>query len=194
MTKIIGLTGGIGSGKSFVAQYMKSVGIPVYIADEEAKKLMASAEMEQEVTKALGSEILTDGHIDKNKLAQLVFNHPDKLQILNSIVHPKVKQHFDQWVQHHKTHPLLVKETAILFESGSYIDCDSIITVTAPMELRIQRVIHRDHTSKEQVLQRIQNQWTDEQRIAKSDYTINNISVKETESQVNEILNLLKIQ
>jgi dephospho-CoA kinase len=194
MTKIIGLTGGIGSGKSFVAQYMKSVGIPVYIADEEAKKLMASAEMEQEVTKALGSGILTDGHIDKNKLAQLVFNHPDKLQILNCIVHPKVKQHFDQWVQHHKTHPLLVKETAILFESGSYIDCDSIITVTAPMELRIQRVIHRDHTTKEQVLQRIENQWTDEQRIAKSDYTINNISVKETESQVNEILNLLKIQ
>jgi dephospho-CoA kinase len=194
MSKIIGLTGGIGSGKTAVALYMKSLGIPVYIADEEAKKLMASQEMEQEVVKELGTAILSDGHIDKKKLAQVVFNDSNKLQRLNSIVHPKVKQHFDQWVQNHHNHPWVVKETAILFESGSYADCDLIITITAPVDLRIQRVISRDNTTKEQVLQRIQNQWTDEQRIAKSDYTISNISVKETEEQVNKILNLLKNQ
>jgi len=194
MTKIIGLTGGIGSGKTSVARYMQSLGIPVYIADEEAKKLMETPQMEQEIVNALGHDILTDNHVDKNKLAQLVFKQPDKLQQLNSIVHPKVKQHFDQWVLEHKNYPLVVKETAILFESGSATNCDVIITVTAPIDLRIQRVIARDNTTKEQVMQRMQNQWTDEQRLAKSDYSINNISVKETESQVNKILNLLENQ
>lgn len=194
MTKIIGLTGGIGSGKTTVARYMESQGVPVYIADDEAKKIMESAEVTQEVAQAFGTEILSHTTIDRKKLAELVFNNPTKLETLNSIVHPKVKAHFINWVQQHQEAPFVVKEAAILFESGSYKDCDSIITVSAPIETRIQRVMERDQSTRDTVLQRINNQWSDEQRAAKSDYIIHNNSVKETESQVNKILNLLKNQ
>ncbi|MFM2214534.1 MAG: Dephospho-CoA kinase [Bacteroidota bacterium] len=195
MTKIIGLTGGIGSGKTTVAKYMESQGIPVYIADEEAKKIMASNEVIAAVSKAFGTEILTvENQIDRKKLAQLVFNQPEQLNRLNQIIHPKVKQHFTQWVKRHPDAPFVVKEAAILFETGGDHDCDSVITVTAPLETRIQRVIERDHTDRASVLQRMQNQWTDEQRLAKSHYSILNITVKETEIKTNEILNLLKNQ
>lgn len=195
MTKIIGLTGGIGSGKTMVAKYMESQGIPVYIADEEAKKLMDTQEVIGEISQTFGSEILTnDNRIDRAKLAQLVFKHPDRLNQLNQIIHPRVKLHFNQWVQSHSEAPFVVKEAAILFETGGDQECDQVITVTAPLETRIQRVMERDHTNRESVLQRINNQWTDEQRLAKSHYTIHNISVKETQIKTNEILNLLKNQ
>lgn len=195
MTKIIGLTGGIGSGKTMVAKYMESQGIPVYIADEEAKKLMESQEVIAEVSQTFGDGILSsDNLIDRKKLAQLVFNQPELLNQLNQIIHPRVKQHFNQWVQSHPKAPFVVKEAAILFETGGDLECDKVITVTAPLETRIQRVMERDHTDRESVLQRINNQWTDEQRIAKSDYIILNSTVKETQNKTNEILNLLKIQ
>lgn len=191
MTKIIGLTGGIGSGKTTVAKHMESLGIPVYIADDEAKKLMKSDEVIEEIQATFGQDIIENGNINREKLAQLVFNNSEKLQKLNSIVHPRVKKHFDTWVEKHKTHPLVVKEAAILFESGGNKDCDFIITVTAPIEIRLQRVIERDKTAKESVLKRMQSQLSDEQRIAKSDYVINNVSVKETYKQTEEILKLL---
>jgi dephospho-CoA kinase len=194
MTKIIGLTGGIGSGKTMVARYMESQGVPVYIADDEAKKIMESDEVTSEISQAFGTEILSENAIDRKKLAELVFKSPTKLETLNSIIHPKVKAHFITWVQQHQERPFVVKEAAILFESGSNKDCDKIITVSAPIETRIQRVMERDQSNRETVLQRIHNQWTDEQRAAKSDYVIHNNSVKETESQVNKILNLLKNQ
>jgi len=194
MTKIIGLTGGIGSGKTTIARYMQSLGIPVYIADDEARELMNSDTVIQAVVKAFGNSVLDGAKLNREKLAQLVFNHPEKLQVLNNIVHPLVKQHFDAWVIQHREHPFVVKEAAILFESGSYKDCDSIITVTAPLETRIQRVMERDKTNRESILQRMQNQWTDEQRIAKSNYVIHNISVNETQKQTDEILKLLNNQ
>lgn len=191
MTRIIGLTGGIGSGKTMVAKHMASLGIPVYIADDEAKKLMDSKEVIGEVTDAFGGDILENGKINREKLAQIVFDNPEKLKLLNSIVHPKVKKHFDSWVDQHKNSPFVVKEAAILFETGSDKYCDAVITVTAPLEIRIQRVMERDQTDREAILKRIQSQWTDEQRIAKSTYVIHNISVKETFKQTQEILKLL---
>jgi len=194
MTKIIGLTGGIGSGKTMVAEYFKSLGIPVYIADEEAKKLMTSDYIINALSNEFGKDILENGIINREKLAQLVFNNPKKLQKLNSIVHPEVKKHFDNWVEKHKNYSFIVKEAAILFESGSYEYCDTIITVTAPLETRIQRVMKRDKTDRESVLKRIENQWTDEQRIAKSNYVIHNLSVESTKKQVDEILKKLKNQ
>lgn len=194
MTKIIGLTGGIGSGKTLVAKYIESLGIPVYIADDEARKLMGTKEIMDSVSTQFGNEIIENGKLNREKLAQIVFNNPEKLQKLNSIIHPKVKEHFDHWVNEHKDFPLVVKEAAILFESGSYLDCDEVITVTAPLNTRIQRVIERDKTDKESVLKRMQSQWTDEQRIKKSNYVIHNISVKETYKQIEEILKLLKNQ
>jgi dephospho-CoA kinase len=194
MTKIIGLTGGIGTGKTMVAEYFKSLGIPVYIADEEARQLMTSDNIINALSNEFGKEILENGFLNREKLAQLVFNNPKKLQKLNSIVHPEVKKHFDNWVEKHKIYPFIVKEAAILFESGSYKYCDTIITVTAPLETRLQRVMKRDKTDRESVLKRIENQWTDEQRIAKSNYVIHNLSVESTKKQVDEILKKLKNQ
>jgi len=194
MTKIIGLTGGIGSGKTMVAEYFKSLGIPVYIADKEARQLMTSENIINALSNEFGKEILENGILNREKLAQLVFNNPKKLQKLNSIVHPEVKKHFDNWVEKHKNYPFIVKEAAILFESGSYKYCDTIITVTAPLETRLQRVMERDKTDRESVLKRIENQWTDEERIAKSNYVIHNLSVESTKKQVDEILKKLKNQ
>ena len=194
MTKIIGLTGGIGSGKTMVAEYFKSLGIPVYIADKEARQLMTSENIINALSNEFGKEILENGILNREKLAKLVFNDSKKLQKLNSIVHPEVKKHFDNWVEKHKNYPFVVKEAAILFESGSYKYCDTIITVTAPLETRLQRVMKRDKTDRESVLKRIENQWTDEQRIAKSNYVIHNLSVESTKKQVDEILKKLKNQ
>ena len=194
MTKIIGLTGGIGTGKTMVAEYFKSLGIPVYIADKEARQLMISENIINALFNEFGKEILENGILNREKLAQLVFNNPKKLQKLNSIVHPEVKKHFDNWVEKHKNSPFVVKEAAILFESGSYKYCDTIITVTAPLETRLQRVMKRDKTDRESVLKRIENQWTDEQRIAKSNYVIHNLSVESTKKQVDEILKKMKNQ
>ncbi|MBF6640742.1 dephospho-CoA kinase [Flavobacterium sp. J49] len=194
MTKVIGLTGGIGSGKTLVANYIRSKGIPVYIADEEAKKIMETQEVVQLVETAFGDSVISDKKIDRTKLAQLVFNSPEKLQKLNTIIHPIVKQNFDIWLKNHQNFPFVIKEAAILFESGSYKYCDSIITITAPFETRLQRVIDRDKTDRESVLSRMKNQWSEEQKIAKSHFVIHNISVEDTKNQVDNILNLLKNQ
>lgn len=194
MTKIIGLTGGIGSGKTTVANYIKSLGIPVYIADTEAKKIMETQQVIDLVKETFGKEIISENKINREKLAQLVFNHPDKLQKLNDIVHPLVRHHFNHWVKDHSGFPFLVKEAAILFESGSYKFCDSIITVTAPLEVRLQRVVNRDKVTMESVMNRMKNQWSEEQKIEKSDYIIHNITLEDTKNQVDNILNLLKNQ
>ena len=192
MTKIIGLTGGIGSGKTTVARYIASQGIPVYISDEEAKKIMDTPEVVTLVSETFGTNLIENGAINRQKLAQLVFKNPKKLQQLNNFIHPKVKQNFDNWVQKHHDHPFIVKEAAILFESGSYKYCDKIITVTAPKSVRLQRVMQRDGISEDQVLARMQNQWTEEDKIALSDFVIQNVNIEDTKSQVDNILKTLK--
>ncbi len=194
MTKIIGLTGGIGSGKSTVAKYFKSLGIPIYIADQEAKKISETPEVLQSIKNIFGKEIFDKNKLNREKLSKIVFNDPEKLKQLNSIIHPKVKMHFDNWVLEHKNAPYLIKETAILFESGSYKDCDFVITVTAPLETRIQRVIKRDNSTREIVLNRIANQWTDAERIEKSKYVIENIDLDNTITQIQNIFKILTIQ
>jgi dephospho-CoA kinase len=191
MTKIIGLTGGIGSGKTTIAKHFASLGIPVYIADDEAKKLMDNSEIIAKLQAVFGNEIIENQKIDRKALAQIVFQNPKKLKILNSIIHPAVKKHFTDWLSTYKNHPIIIKEAAILFESGSYKDCDAIITVTSPLEERINRVMKRDNATRETILHRINNQWTDEQRISKSDYIITNISVNEALTQAEEILKTL---
>lgn len=194
MSKIIGLTGGIGSGKTMVANYIKSLGIPVYIADDEAKKIMTTAKVVNSIKNEFGNEVVENGKLNREILSKIVFNNPEKLQKLNSIIHPEVKKHFDNWLEKNKKHPLLFKEAAILFESGSYKYCNKIITITAPIETRIQRVMEREKTDRNSVLIRMHNQWTDEQRIAKSDYVIQNLTVADTKAQVDKILKILKNQ
>jgi dephospho-CoA kinase len=188
MTKIIGLTGGIGSWKTTIANYIKSLGIPVYIADDEAKKLLNDDTIQKEIKNAFGKTIFENNLLSKERLAQIVFNDTDKLKKLNSIIHPAVKVHFKEWLEDHKEAPMIVKEAAILFESGSDQDCDAVITVVAPINTRIERVKHRDKISKQEVLKRIKNQWSDEMRLEKSDYSIENNDLTKAFQQVDEIL------
>lgn len=194
MTKIIGLTGGIGSGKTTVAKHFMAAGMPVYIADDEARKIMQSDEIIGEIKKTFGNGIFDDGVLNREKLSGIVFNELEKLKLLNAIIHPAVKKHFSSWISNHKSSPYIIYEAAILFESGSYKDCDIIITVIAPLELRIQRVIQRDKTSRENVLRRINMQWNDDQRVEKSDYVIENKTLETTKSSTDKILKILKIQ
>jgi len=193
MTKIIGLTGGIGSGKSTVAKAFENLGVPVYIADDAAKKIMETNAVIQLVQNEFGSAIIRQDKIDRQQLAAVVFENPEKLQLLNSIVHPLVQKDFEEWIEKHQNYSFIIKEAAILFESGSYKDCDKIITVIAPLATRIQRVIDRDASNREAILQRIRNQWTDEMRMAKSDYVIENIDLENTQSQISKIYKLLAI-
>jgi len=193
MTKIIGLTGGIGSGKTTIANYFLAAGVPVYITDDEARKMMQLPEIIEEIKKIFGTSIFEKGILNREKLSQIVFSNPEKLKLLNSIIHPAVKKHFEDWISNHKNFPFVIYEAAILFESGSYKNCDWIITVTAPIESRIQRVIQRDKTTREQVLKRIDSQWSDEQRISKSDFVIENVNLEIAKSEVDKILKILKI-
>jgi dephospho-CoA kinase len=194
MTKIIGLTGGIGSGKTTVANHFRVAGIPVYIADDEARKIMQSDEINAEIKKKFGDTVFDNGILNREKVSGIVFNDPEKLKLLNAIIHPAVKKHFSSWILNHKNAPYIIYEAAILFESGSYKDCDIIITVTAPLESRIQRVIQRDKTTRENVLSRINMQWNDEKRIKKSDFVIENDTTEIAKSAVDKILKILKIQ
>lgn len=192
-TKIIGLTGGIGSGKTTIANYLQSKGIPVYISDVEAKKVMEFPDIVIKIAEAFGNEVLDSSNmLNRDKLATIVFNNPEKLKQLNAIVHPAVKKHFDNWIIQNQNAPIIVKETAILFESGSYKDCDQIITVSAPLETRIARVLKRDNSTREKILQRINNQLSDDERIARSQFVVMNENFEETKKQVDEILILLK--
>jgi dephospho-CoA kinase len=194
MTKIIGLTGGIGSGKTTIANYFESFGIPVYIADDEARQIMQSSEIIVAIKNVFGDEVFENELLNREKLAKIVFNEPEKLEKLNKIVHPAVKKHFEQWLLQHKKVPYVIYEAAILFESGGYKNCDFIITVTAPIESRIQRVVERDKTTRELVLKRINAQWTDEQRISKSDFIIENTAIETAKLEVVKILKILKIR
>lgn len=194
MTKIIGLTGGIGSGKTTIAKYFQSFGIPVYIADDEARKIMQSSEIIAAIKNTFSESIFENGILNREKLAKIVFTEPEKLVTLNNIVHPAVKKHFEHWLSQYKKNPYVVYEAAILFETGGYKNCDFIITVTAPIETRIQRVVERDKTTRELVLKRINAQWTDEKRISKSDFVIQNISLENAKLEVYRILKILKIK
>jgi len=191
MTKIIGLTGGIGSGKTTIANHLKSLGIPVYNSDDQAKKILYLPETIKSLKSVFGNSIFSNNLLDKEKLSQLVFNNQEQLKVLNQIIHPKVKIDFDKWLFANKNATLVIKEAAILFESGSYKDCDAIISISAPQELRIQRVINRDHATLEEVMAKINNQWTDDMRNKKSDYVIDNQDIEVACAQTQKIITIL---
>lgn len=194
MTKVIGLTGGIGSGKTTIANYFASLGVPVYIADDGAKRVMQSVLIIDQVKNTFGRDIFDGEVLNRAKLAQIVFNDKEQLAKLNAIVHPAVKQDFELWIQEYKSFDYVIYEAAILFESGRYKECDVIITVTAPEEVRIERVIQRDKTTREQVLSRMKMQWNDEKRISKSNFVINNDNLKIAKEEVVKILKILNIK
>jgi dephospho-CoA kinase len=186
-TKIIGLTGGIGSGKSSVLQLFKNKGIPVYVADIEAKLLMQNEPQIIHKIKALfGNNSYENGKLNRSYLAAEVFTDPEKLKLINAIVHPHVQSHFKKFLTLVDS-PFVIYENAILFENGFDKMCEYIILVTAPIDLRIQRVIRRDGCSEQQVLERMQNQWTDDLKKPASHYIIDNVDWEQTEIAVEKI-------
>ena len=192
MTRIIGLTGGIGSGKSTVASYIASKGIPVYIADEEARKLMDSKVMINKIQAIFEESILTkEGNLDRKKIGNIVFSQPEKLAQLKAIVHPEVKKHVEKWVKKHKNHSFVVKEVAILFETGGHLACDKVIMITAPQEIRIERAMKRDNIARESVLNRIENQLPEAEKIKLSDFVVHNMDLQSTFTQIDQILKIL---
>lgn len=187
----VGLTGGIGSGKTTVAKMFEALGVPVYIADDEAKKLMNTSKViKRKLIQLFGETAYLNNELNRPFLAEAIFNNRNLLQQMNAIVHPKVKAHFIKWKAKQKA-PYVISEVAIVFENDTYKNYDYIITVTAPEEVRISRVIARDHSTKEKVQAIINNQWKDAEKVRLSDYVISNTNLDSTKKQVLQIHNLL---
>lgn len=172
--KIIGITGGIGSGKTTAANHFQTLGFPLYNSDLRARYIQNnSPEVIQQITKLFGSDSYTNDGLNRAYIASQVFNNKEKIKQLNQIVHPAVFKDFEDWIEKQET-KFVIKEAAILIESGSYKDCHIIISILADAEIRINRAINRDQLSREAILSRISNQITDEERASYSDYIINN--------------------
>tara|TARA_R110002049_G_scaffold30211_3_gene102747 strand:- start:12861 stop:13460 length:600 start_codon:yes stop_codon:yes gene_type:complete len=190
---IIGLTGGIGSGKSTVAKMFQNFeNVAVYIADVEAKKLMNSSEIiRKNLINAFGEETYKDNLLNRTYLASIVFKNKEKLQILNSIVHPEVKRHFQEYIKLNATKTYVIYESAILFESNTQNQFNFIISVFVTLEERVKRVLKRDKSTRDEVLSRIKSQWKEDKKLLLSNYIINNHTLKETEVSVKNIHNIL---
>jgi len=191
----IGLTGGIGSGKTTVANYFIELGVPVYFADNEAKKLMnSSKEIKKKLISAFGEDTFNEEGLNRAYLAELVFKDKNKLSIINAIVHPEIAKHFSKWVKKQNA-DYIIQENAILFENDTASKFDYIITVTAPIDVRIDRILNRDTTTKEAILARINNQWDDIEKIKLSDFVIDNFNLVDTKKKVKKLhKKLLKIK
>lgn len=170
----IGLTGNIGSGKTIVAEIFNVCGIPVFDADIAAKKILISPDIISRLQGVFGRDIILNGLVDRKALANIVFSDPDKLAILNAIVHPLVRQDFQNWCSSHEASPFVIYEAAIILESGFARQLDSVVLVTAPEPLRISRVINRDGVNREDVAGRIKNQLPEGEKIKLADFIINN--------------------
>lgn len=192
MCKIVGITGGIGSGKSTVVNIFKENGIPIYIADDESKKILNDKETIDEIVSFFSTSILDGDRIDNKKLANIVFTDKTKLEKLNSIIHPKVKEHFKKWLEINGDKNFIVKETALLFEYGLDKECYKVITVTAPINIRVERAMKRDNVDEKSILDRIKNQLPDSDKIEKSDFVINNIILEDTIDVTKHIINILE--
>jgi dephospho-CoA kinase len=185
----IGLTGGIGSGKSTVAKVFELLNIPVYYADEASKRLYKTdKDLIQKIKEHFGADIYKNQELDRTKLASLVFNDPQKLALLNTLVHPPTIRDAENWMKK-QTSVYIIKEAALLFESGSAGGLDYIIGVYTPQHLRLKRVMDRDHLSREEVLSRMQRQINEEMKMKLCDYVIIN---NEQELVIPQVLTLDK--
>ena len=190
--KIIGLTGGIGSGKSSVLEIFKKIGISTYNADESAKKLISSdKKIIYSIKQLFGEDIYDKNELNSKLVSKIVFNDKEKLKSLNSIIHPAVAIDFDNFCFKHRDETYIVKEAAIIFETKTENLFNKIIYVKAPKEIRVDRVMQRDNLSRDDVLNRIQNQINETSIIDKCDFIIDNINFSELEEKVIEIHNTL---
>ncbi|SDG61799.1 dephospho-CoA kinase [Psychroflexus sediminis] len=182
----IGLTGGIGSGKTTVAQMFQDLQIPVFIADIEAKKILDDFKVASKVAETFGLNLTAEGLIHKPDLAAIVFKDDHALQNLNSIIHPRVHERFKKWFNEQDA-PYIIYEAAIIFEKDRASDFYYTILVTAPEKVRIDRVMLRDHVSYEDVKSRMKAQWSESKKKKLADFIIENINLKQTQQQVKEL-------
>jgi dephospho-CoA kinase len=187
----IGVTGSIGSGKTTVCQIFETLGIPVYYADNRGRYLLQNNEkVKAQVLDAFGTGVHGAGHIiDRTLLADIVFNDPAKLTILEKIIHPAVFDDFNNWAASKKS-PYIIKEAALLFEAGTYSELDKIITVAAPFETRLERVLKRSKITEEQIRARESRQWPEEKKIEMADFVIYN---NERQLLMPQVLELHKV-
>lgn len=172
--KIIGITGGIGAGKSTAAKFIAEAGFPVYNSDQRAKDLYEeSPEIKKQLIEWYGQDIYTKNSLNREKLAKIIFSNETELKRINALIHPAVAKDFEQWKNAQNSH-FVFKESAILFESGSYKDCDFVLTISAPIEKRIKRASQRDQSTREAIQQRIDKQMSDQTRENLADYRIYN--------------------
>ncbi len=189
----IGITGGIGSGKSYISSIFQKLGIPVYSADERAKTLMNTHEpLIKEIKYIFGNDAYSQNKLNRQYIAKEVFNNKKKLEQLNNIVHPAVDIDFRLWCENQNELIYVLKEAAILFESGSFKKLDKNIVVTAPKEIRIERVMIRDGSSKAEIESRMKNQWPTDKLVTLADFVINNDGKKLILPQIIEIDNKIK--
>ena len=191
---IVCLTGGIGSGKSKILNFLKKKGFPCYDSDKRAKQLVNSnLELKNKIKKEFGNDIYKLEEIDSKTLSNIVFNKPDKLKLLNSIIHPYVRNDFNEFKLKTKA-SLVFKESAIMFESKTNLLCDFIVLIKAPIQVRINRITKRDLIDESIVKSIMLNQWSDEKKEVLSDKIIENIDWKQTILLVEKLLVELKIQ
>ena len=187
--KRIGLTGGIGSGKSFVANILEHMGFPVYYSDTQSKELTKSnPSIKRGLISLFGEEVYSDNELNTQLVATKIFQNEKMRQKVNELIHPIVRKDFDNWAMNQKS-ALVFNEAAILFETGAYRNFDATILVCAPMELKIQRVMKRENCSKEDVLARMSKQWSDEEKMKLADYTILNDNQFPLLIRLEEIIN-----
>lgn len=188
----IGITGGIGSGKSVVSRLLEVMGIPVYIADIESKRLTNTDPfIRQELCALLGEKVFEGGELNKACLASYLFGHPDHARRINEIIHPQVKDDFRRWVEGQSLSPIVGMESAILIESGFAAEVDVVVMVYAPLELRVRRAIKRDYSSRELIMKRIQSQMSDEEKRKQAEFVIVNDGEVPLIPQVLELISLL---
>ena len=189
----IGITGGIGSGKSTVAKLLKLHGVPVYNADDETKKLNnTSLVIRKQLMKHFGEDLYLNNELDKKKFAHIIFNDAEKLKLANSIIHPEVLKHFTNWCNQHSNYPIVALEAAILFESNFHKYLDKVITVYSPLDVRVERVSKRDNVPPEMVKSRISHQMPETEKIGMSEYVIFNDYQTSLIEQVSKLLEEIK--
>jgi dephospho-CoA kinase len=182
--KIIGLTGGIGSGKTTVSNMFKDLGVPVYIADIEAKNLMnSSAVIKRKLIDLFGAMAYQNNELNRAYISSKIFNDKVYLEKMNAIIHPKVAEHFKHWLQK-QTSLYVIKEAAIIFEHNTQSQYDAIITVIADKDDRINRILKRDNTTKDKILSIMKHQLSDEEKVKMSNFVILNDNLEHTKEQV----------
>ena len=184
----VGITGGIGSGKSLVSKILNSMNFPVFDSDTEAKKiLIEDKELREELINLFGEEVYTNEELNKPFLANIIFNNDVALQKVNSLIHPKVRQAFTEFASIQKA-KIVFNEAAILFESGGHKQLDHVILISAPEELRISRVMNRDNITRAEVSARLSKQWTDDQKRKLTNLEIINDGQRPLVNQIEDIL------